>query len=214
MTWVQVLEVYISSKTWYFAQVLPFPAAEATSLCRILGDFVWAQSLATLTFSQLHPPFSQGGLGISSLVKRAKSLQIKQVFHQKGTSQPRGRRSSSCEPTRRTSLLRGMSSCSDPRGPASPEGGAAAAASQKGRGPASQRGGRAAGSQGGRASRGAVAAAASQGGRASQGAAAAAASQWGPASRVGGVAAASRQGGLATRVGGAAAASRQGGLAT
>jgi hypothetical protein len=79
---VQVLEVYISSKAWYFAQVIPLPAAAAASLCRILGDFVWAHSLARLAFPQLHRPFSQGGLGLSSPVKRAQSLLVKQVFHQ------------------------------------------------------------------------------------------------------------------------------------
>jgi hypothetical protein len=36
---LQVLKVYISSKAWYFAQVIPLPAA-AASLCWIFGDFV------------------------------------------------------------------------------------------------------------------------------------------------------------------------------
>jgi hypothetical protein len=68
---VQVVEVYVSSKAWYFAQVIPLPAAAASSLCRILGDFVWAHSLARLAFPQLRRPFSQGGLGLASPVKRA-----------------------------------------------------------------------------------------------------------------------------------------------
>jgi hypothetical protein len=85
---VLVLEVYIFSKAWYFAQVLPLPAAEETSLCRILGDLGWAYSLARLAFLQLHRSFSQGGLGLSSPVKRAKSLQIKQVFHHLAAGRP------------------------------------------------------------------------------------------------------------------------------
>jgi hypothetical protein len=47
---VQVLEVYVSSKAWYFAQVIPLSASAAASLRSILGDFVWAHSLARLAF--------------------------------------------------------------------------------------------------------------------------------------------------------------------
>ncbi len=79
---VQVLEVFISSKVWFFAQVLPLPAAAAASLNRILGDFVWAHSLARLAFPQIHQPFSQGGLGLCNPAMRAQSLLVKQVFHQ------------------------------------------------------------------------------------------------------------------------------------
>jgi len=42
---VQVLEVYVSSKAWYFAQVIPLSASAAASLRSILGDFVWAPLL-------------------------------------------------------------------------------------------------------------------------------------------------------------------------
>jgi hypothetical protein len=50
---VQVLEVYVSSKAWYFAQVIPLSASAAASLRSILGDFVWAHSLARLAFPAL-----------------------------------------------------------------------------------------------------------------------------------------------------------------
>ncbi len=79
---VPVLEVFISSKAWFFAQVIPLPAAAAASLNRILGDFVWAHSLARLAFPQLHRPFSQGGLGLCNQAMRAQSLLVKQVLHQ------------------------------------------------------------------------------------------------------------------------------------
>jgi hypothetical protein len=79
---VQVLEVYVSSKAWYFAQVIPLSASAAASLRSILGDFVWAHSLARLAFPQLHRPFSEGGLGLSCPIKRAQSLLVKQTLHQ------------------------------------------------------------------------------------------------------------------------------------
>ncbi len=44
--------------------------------------------MARLAFPQLHRPFSQGGLGFSSLVKRAKSLLVKQVFRQLSAGRP------------------------------------------------------------------------------------------------------------------------------
>jgi hypothetical protein len=79
---VQVLEVYAASKAWYFAQVIPLSAAAAAGLRKVMGDFVWAHSLARLAFPQLHRPFSKGGLGLSCPVKRAQSLLTKQTFHQ------------------------------------------------------------------------------------------------------------------------------------
>ena len=79
---VQVLEVFVASRAWFFAQVIPLPAAAAASLNRILGDFVWAHSLARLAFPQLHRPFSQGGLGLCNPAVRAQSLLVKQVLHQ------------------------------------------------------------------------------------------------------------------------------------
>ena len=79
---VQVLEVFVSSKAWFFAQVIPLPAAAAASLNRILGDFVWAHSMARLALTQIHQPFSQGGLGLCNPAMRAQSLLVKQVFHQ------------------------------------------------------------------------------------------------------------------------------------
>jgi hypothetical protein len=82
---VQVLEVYVSSRAWYLAQVIPHSATAVTSLRFILGDFVWAHSLATvarLAFPQLHRPFSEGGLGLSCPTKMTQSLLVKQVLHQ------------------------------------------------------------------------------------------------------------------------------------
>ncbi len=43
---------------------------------------MWARSLTRLTFSQLHQPLHQGGLGLSCPVKWAQSLLFPQVFHQ------------------------------------------------------------------------------------------------------------------------------------
>jgi hypothetical protein len=68
-----VLEVYVASKAWYIAQVIPLSACAAASLRKVMGDFVWAHSLARLAFPQLHRPFSKGGLGLSCPVKRAQS---------------------------------------------------------------------------------------------------------------------------------------------
>ena len=79
---VQVLEVFISSKAWFFAQVIPLPAAAAAAFNKILADFVWAHSLARLAFTHIHQPFSQGGLGLCSPAMRAQSLLVKQVLHQ------------------------------------------------------------------------------------------------------------------------------------
>jgi len=76
-----VLEVFVISKAWYFAQVIPLPAATASTFQSLMGDFVWAHSMARIAFPQLHRPFSEGGLGLSCPATRAKSLLAKQTFH-------------------------------------------------------------------------------------------------------------------------------------
>ena len=85
---VQVLEMFVLSKAWYFAQIIPLlvdaplgTIAPANRLRRMVADFLWRGHLTRLAFDELHGPLSRGGLGLSCLQTRAQSLLVKQAFH-------------------------------------------------------------------------------------------------------------------------------------
>jgi hypothetical protein len=75
------LEAFAVSKAWYLAQILPLPAAAATRLRRAVGDFLWRGRLERLALEELHIPFSEGGLRLSSIATRAQALLAKQACH-------------------------------------------------------------------------------------------------------------------------------------
>ena len=85
---VQVLEMYVLSKAWYFAQVIPLlvdappgTVPPAVRMRRMVADFLWSGHLFRLSFDELHSPLSRGGLGLSCLQTRAQSLLVKQALH-------------------------------------------------------------------------------------------------------------------------------------
>jgi hypothetical protein len=85
--WVQVLEIFVLSKAWYIAHLLPlatslaFPGqtAPATGLHRLVADFLWAGRFRRLAFDDCHAKRSAGGLGISSPQTRAQAMLAKQT---------------------------------------------------------------------------------------------------------------------------------------
>ncbi len=84
---VQVLEIFVLSKAWYIAHLLPlatspaFPGqtAPATRLRRLVADFLWAGSFQRLAFCECHAKRSAGGLGLSSPQTRAQAMLAKQT---------------------------------------------------------------------------------------------------------------------------------------
>jgi exonuclease III len=78
---VQILEVYIFSKAWYFAQVLPLPASTADRLRRAASEFLWKGRLQRLSTDELHSKPEAGGLSLSCVQTRAQSLLAKQTCH-------------------------------------------------------------------------------------------------------------------------------------
>ena len=84
---VQVLEVFVLSKAWYIAHLLPlattpaFPGqtAPATRLRRLVADFLWAGRLRRLAFDECHAKRSAGGLGLSCPQTRAQAMLAKQA---------------------------------------------------------------------------------------------------------------------------------------
>jgi hypothetical protein len=75
------LETFAVSKAWYLAQILPLPATAATRLRCAVGDFLWRGCLERLSHEELHIPFSEGGLRLSSIATRAQALLAKQACH-------------------------------------------------------------------------------------------------------------------------------------
>jgi hypothetical protein len=89
---VQVLEVFVLSRAWYIAHLLPLATsvynhqhnhpnlvAPATRLCRLVGDFLWAGRFRRLAFDECHAKRSAGGLGLSCPQTRAQAMLAKQA---------------------------------------------------------------------------------------------------------------------------------------
>ena len=84
---VQVLEVFVLSKAWYIAHLLPLATsasnpvlvAPATRLRRLVADFLWAGRFRRLAFDECHTKRSAGGLGLSCPQTRAQAMLAKQA---------------------------------------------------------------------------------------------------------------------------------------
>jgi hypothetical protein len=76
----RALDTFALSKAWYLAQILPMPATVAIRLCRAVSDFLWRGRMEHLAFEELHSPFSEGGLRLSTIDTRAQAL-AKQACH-------------------------------------------------------------------------------------------------------------------------------------
>jgi hypothetical protein len=82
---VQVLEVFVLSKAWYIAHLLPlatsasFPGltAPATRLRRLVAVFLWAGRFWRLAFDECQAKRSAGGLGLSCPQTRAQAMLAK-----------------------------------------------------------------------------------------------------------------------------------------
>ncbi len=75
------VETFAVAKAWYLAQILPLPSAAAARLRRAIIDFLWNGCLEWLAHEELHIPFSEGGLRLSSIPSRAQALLAKQACH-------------------------------------------------------------------------------------------------------------------------------------
>jgi hypothetical protein len=64
------VETFAVSKAWYLAQILPLPSTAAARLRRAISDFLWKGRLERLAYEELHIPFSEGGLCLSSIPPR------------------------------------------------------------------------------------------------------------------------------------------------
>jgi hypothetical protein len=84
---VQVLEVFILSKAWYIAHLLPLATSAsspglmvpATRLCSLVADFLWAGCFQRMAFDECHEKRSAGGLGLSCPQTRAQAILAKQA---------------------------------------------------------------------------------------------------------------------------------------
>jgi hypothetical protein len=77
-----VLEMFIFSKLWYLAQILPLPQAVAARATSLAGSFLWAGHLERLAWQELHHRRQAGGLGVSCIFTRGQALLAKQLCHQ------------------------------------------------------------------------------------------------------------------------------------
>jgi hypothetical protein len=77
-----VLEVFVFSKLWYLAQILPLPQAVAARATTLAGSFLWAGHLERLAWQELHHKRQAGGLGVSCIFTRGQALLAKQLCHQ------------------------------------------------------------------------------------------------------------------------------------
>ncbi len=75
------VETFAVSKAWYLAQILPLPSSAAARLRRAISDFLWKGRLERLAHEELHIPFSEGSLCLSSISSRAQALLAKQACH-------------------------------------------------------------------------------------------------------------------------------------
>jgi hypothetical protein len=77
-----VLEVFVFSKLWYLAQILPLPQAMTTRATSLAGSFLWAGHLERLAWQELHHKRQAGELGVSCIFTRGQALLAKQLCHQ------------------------------------------------------------------------------------------------------------------------------------
>jgi hypothetical protein len=66
-------------KACYLGQILPLPNSAAAHLLSAIDDFLWKGRLEQLAHEELHIPFSEGGLCLSSMASRAQVLLAKQA---------------------------------------------------------------------------------------------------------------------------------------
>jgi hypothetical protein len=77
-----VLEVYVLSKLWYLAQILPLPQAVAAKAIMPAGSFLWLDHLERLAWQELHGRRERGGLGLSCISTRRAVLLAKHLCHE------------------------------------------------------------------------------------------------------------------------------------
>ncbi len=76
-----MLEVYIFSELWYFAQSLPLLQAATAKANSRAGSFLWRGPLGRLAWQELHNR-EAGGLRVSCVLSRGQALFSKQHCHQ------------------------------------------------------------------------------------------------------------------------------------
>ena len=84
-----VLQIYVCSRLWYKAQILPLPGRLAAQFESIMYRYLWRGKLEKLALQELHGPVKEGGLGLVDIRTKADSLFIKQACRM--LSEPNGR---------------------------------------------------------------------------------------------------------------------------
>ena len=65
---VEVLRLFVTSKLWYKASVLPLPTKFLKKFESLMGRFLWAGKLERLKIDELKNPKSAGGLGLPCIL--------------------------------------------------------------------------------------------------------------------------------------------------
>jgi hypothetical protein len=66
--------VFVFSKLWYLAQILPLPQSVATRATSLAGAFLWSGHMERLAWQELHHKRQAGGLGVSCIFTRGQAL--------------------------------------------------------------------------------------------------------------------------------------------
>ena len=68
-----------TSKLWYTASVLPMPGPVVTKINKLIWDFLWSGKTPQVSRDTCVLPYDKGGLGISHVILRARSLKFKWI---------------------------------------------------------------------------------------------------------------------------------------
>jgi hypothetical protein len=72
--------LFVLSKLWYVAQVMPAENKHIGKIRKLLGDFLWRGSLYRIERNQLSLKANNGGLALISVALKAKALFIKDML--------------------------------------------------------------------------------------------------------------------------------------
>lgn len=76
-----VLNVYILSKLWYVAQIIPPSNQHLAQIKSACGKFIWTSFIFKLNRNQLYMDYRKGGLRLVDPEAKTKALFLKNVFH-------------------------------------------------------------------------------------------------------------------------------------
>lgn len=76
-----VLNIYILSKLWYIAQILPPSNAQLGQIKSACGKFIWSSFVFKVERNQLYLDYTKGGLRLVDPEAKAKALFLKNIFY-------------------------------------------------------------------------------------------------------------------------------------